>query len=82
MAFGPSPKQKLLDLAQVLHPNSQIEIISYRAKNPHGLQDRADQPVAHVDRLNSSQRNSQKLQQVLARARYTYRVDPNKETSS
>jgi hypothetical protein len=36
MAFGPSPKQKLLDLAQVLHPNSQIEIVSYRAKNRGG----------------------------------------------
>ncbi|NBZ96725.1 MAG: hypothetical protein EBR40_09935 [Proteobacteria bacterium] len=36
MAFGPSPKQKLLDLAQVLYPNSLIEVVGYRAKNRGG----------------------------------------------
>jgi len=36
MAFGPSPKQQLTDLAQVLYPNSHIEVIGYRAKNRGG----------------------------------------------
>jgi len=36
MAFGPSPKQQLLDLAQILYPNSLIEVLGYRAKNYGG----------------------------------------------